>query len=48
MSERKLKEGIFVGPDIRKLMADSLFSKSMNVTEKEVWDSFADILCNST
>jgi len=46
MSEGKLKEGIFVGPDIRKLMADALFSKSMNVTDKEVWDSFADVVHN--
>ncbi|GBN54673.1 hypothetical protein AVEN_155205-1 [Araneus ventricosus] len=29
LSEAKLKEGVFTGPDIRKLLSDSLFSETM-------------------
>jgi len=42
MSEAKLNEGIFVGPDIRKLLCDSLFSRSMNPTELEAWGAFGE------
>ena len=38
MSEAKLNDGIFVGPDIRKLLCDSLFFKSMNPTELKAWE----------
>ncbi|GBL95655.1 hypothetical protein AVEN_24855-1 [Araneus ventricosus] len=41
-SVRKLKKGVFTGPDIQKLLSDSLFSETMGKKEKEVWDSFKD------
>ena len=37
---------IFVGPDIRKLLYDSLFSKSMNSTELEAWGAFSKVVHN--
>lgn len=44
LSEAKLKEGIFVGPDIRKLMFDSNFEATMNEKEKEAWISFKKVV----
>lgn len=35
LSTGKLKEGVFTGPDIRKLIKDGNFEKEMNVVEKE-------------
>ncbi|GBM68298.1 hypothetical protein AVEN_126836-1 [Araneus ventricosus] len=37
LSEAKLKEGVFTGPDIRKLLSSSLFSETMGDKEKEAW-----------
>ena len=34
LSEAKIKEGIFVGPDIRRLMKDEHFAEIMTVNEK--------------
>ncbi|GBM45014.1 hypothetical protein AVEN_211808-1 [Araneus ventricosus] len=42
LPEAKLKEGVVTGPDIRKLLSDSLFSETMGDKEKEAWDSFKD------
>jgi len=39
----KLKEGIFDGPQIRKMFRDEEFVKSMNDTEKAAWLSFKDV-----
>jgi hypothetical protein len=33
-----LKEGIFVGPDIRKLLSDDLFETTMKTFEREAWN----------
>lgn len=44
LSEAKLKEGVFTGPDIRKLLSDPLFSETMGEKEKEAWDSFKDVV----
>lgn len=40
LSEAKLKEGVFVGPDIRKLSRDGSFVTKMNEKEKTAWLSF--------
>lgn len=40
LSEAKLKEGIFVGPDIRKLMRDPNFEDTIETKEKAAWTSF--------
>jgi hypothetical protein len=44
LSEAKLKEGVFVGPDIRKLMFDEDFFLKMTETEREVWISFRSVV----
>ncbi|GBN57675.1 hypothetical protein AVEN_132937-1 [Araneus ventricosus] len=44
LSEAKLKERVFTAPDIRKLLSDSLLSETMEDKEKEVWDSFKDVV----
>ena len=47
LSEAKVKAGVFVGPDIRKLMAnDEEFRNSLNEVEQAAWDSFKDISKN--
>lgn len=40
LSEAKLKEGVFTGPDIRRLLTDTFFEESMNKKGKEAWVSF--------
>ena len=40
LSEAKLKEGIFIGPQIRDLIKDEYFYKLLQGDEKAVWDSF--------
>ena len=44
LSEAKLKEGVFTGPDIRKLLSDPLFVENMNEKEKEAWSSFKNLV----
>jgi len=35
-----LKEGIFIGPQIRDLVMDEYFEKLLQGDEKAVWDTF--------
>ena len=44
ISEAKLKEAVFVGPDIRKLMLDKNFVAIMTYGEKEAWTAFRDVI----
>ncbi|GBN47827.1 hypothetical protein AVEN_237124-1 [Araneus ventricosus] len=44
LSEARLKEGVFSGPHIRKLLSSSLFSETMGDKEKEAWASFKDVV----
>lgn len=43
LSEAKIKGGVFVGPQIRKLMVDSEFDNTLNETEKSAWNSFKKV-----
>lgn len=43
LTEAKIKEGIFDGPQIRTLMKDNDFPKKMSQPEKKAWDSFVDV-----
>jgi len=43
MSDEKIKEGIFIGPQIRELMQDKQFDKDLNETERNAWFSFRRI-----
>ncbi|GBN00043.1 hypothetical protein AVEN_192949-1 [Araneus ventricosus] len=40
LSEAKLKEGVFAGLDIRKMMKDENFETKMETTERKAWKSF--------
>lgn len=44
VSYEKLKQGIFVGPQIRKLMKDKLFESTMNPVEKRAWFLFKNVV----
>ena len=43
VSEAKIKEGIFVGPQIRELMRDHEFDEKLNDIEKAAWLSFKEV-----
>ncbi|GBO10313.1 hypothetical protein AVEN_154387-1 [Araneus ventricosus] len=40
LSEVKLKEGVFVGPDIRKMMKDENYETKMETKKSKAWKSF--------
>ena len=40
LSDSKIKEGIFIGPQIRELMQDKQFNEDLNDTERNAWLSF--------
>jgi len=42
-SDAKIKEGIFIGPQIRELMQDKQFDEDLNETERKAWLSFKRI-----
>jgi hypothetical protein len=44
LSEAKLKEGVFVGPDRRKLMFDEDFLLTMPEVEREAWIAFKSVV----
>lgn len=44
LSEAKLKEGVFIGPDIRKLLKDEVFETKMEEVEKEAWKAFKEVV----
>jgi hypothetical protein len=44
LSEAKLKEGVFFGPDIRKLIFDEDFLLTMTEVEREAWIAFKSVV----
>lgn len=44
LSDAKLKEGVFVGPQIRKLIEDPGFDKVLERNEKAAWKSFKKVV----
>ncbi|UYV83317.1 hypothetical protein LAZ67_23000493 [Cordylochernes scorpioides] len=46
ISDAKIKEGIFVGPQIRELLQDGNFQNSLNEVEAAAWNSFRNV-CNN-
>ena len=46
VSDAKIKGGIFVGPQIRKLMQDDEFVKILTPVEKKAWLAFKDVVDN--
>ncbi|UYV73058.1 hypothetical protein LAZ67_10001706 [Cordylochernes scorpioides] len=47
ISDAKIKEGIFVGPQIRELLKDGNFQNSLNEVEAAAWNSFRNVCKNS-
>jgi len=43
LSDAKIKEGIFIGSQIRELMQDKQFDEDLNETERNAWLSFKRI-----
>jgi hypothetical protein len=43
VSDAKVKEGIFIGPEIRELMQERQFDEVLNETERNAWLSFKRI-----
>jgi hypothetical protein len=39
-----LKEGIFVGPDIMKLLSDELCETTMKIVERGAWNIFEEVI----
>lgn len=46
ISDAKIKEGIFVGPQVRQLMVDSEFDAVLTLVEKVAWDAFKEVTKN--
>ncbi|GBP61571.1 Gamma-aminobutyric acid type B receptor subunit 1 [Eumeta japonica] len=46
LSDAKIKERVFDGPQIRSLMADEKFDATMNNTELDAWVAFKDVVNN--
>ena len=46
LSDAKIKEGVFVGPQIRKLILNDMFDKTLNETELAAWKSFKQVFLN--
>jgi hypothetical protein len=46
LSEAKIKEGIFVGPQARKLTEDKTFDSVLNEVELAAWTAFKDVCSN--
>jgi hypothetical protein len=48
LSEAKVKEGIFDGPQIRQFMKDTAFTDTMSDIELQAWNAFKDVLRSSS
>ena len=46
LSEAKIKEGIFVGPQIRELFRDETFNNLLQGDERKAWDAFHIVSTN--
>lgn len=46
LPEAKMKEGIFDGPQIQKLMKDAAFTNTLNNIECQEWNAFIEVVKN--
>lgn len=46
LSDAKIKEGVFVGPQITKLLKDPAFNKVLTSNESKAWKSFQNVVNN--
>ena len=45
-TEAKLNQGVFIGPEIRKLLKDENFREKLNPNELAVWNAFESVVQN--
>ena len=45
LSEAKVKTGIFVGPEIEKIIECHVFAKPLKRKQKTAWDSLVAVVC---
>lgn len=45
LSDAKFREGVFVGPQIRKIFDDLDFKDALKSTELAAWKSFKNAVC---
>ena len=43
LSNAKIKEGVFIGPQIRKLFRNDEFDKMLNKDERTAWNCLKDV-----
>jgi hypothetical protein len=44
LSHAKIRDGIFDGPQIRKLMMDDSFTDTMTEIEEDAWNAFQEVV----
>ena len=44
LSDAKVSEGIFVGPQVRQLLLDDKFENSMTTVQRQAWCSFRNVV----
>ena len=44
LSEAKVKAGIFVGPQVKRLMKSDIFSEKFSAVERKAWKSFVSVV----
>ena len=43
-TEAKLQQGVFIGPEIRKLLKDENFREKLNPNELAAWNAFESVV----
>ena len=46
ISDAKIKEGVFIGAQIRELIKDPFFEETLNTSEKAAWNAFKSVTQN--
>jgi len=44
LSDAKIREGVFTGPDIRSLLRDEVFERVITGDEQRAWDDFQEVV----
>ena len=46
LSDEKVKQGVFDGPDVRKMVKDNQFVETMTYVERRAWNGFMNVIKN--
>ena len=44
LSEAKIKGGVFVGPQVKRLVKYDSFSEKLSTVERRAWESFVSVI----